>query len=67
MKLARLRHKPRLTQQALAVRLQLSGWDIERSGVAKIEAGIRQVTDIEVFHLAKALEVSVAWLFDETE
>jgi hypothetical protein len=31
--------------------------------VAKIELGLRQVTDIEVTLLADALGVDVAWLF----
>jgi transcriptional regulator with XRE-family HTH domain len=63
VKQARLAHKPKLTQQALAARLQTLGININRSGVAKIEMGIRQVTDIEVMLLAQTLEVSVAWLF----
>ena len=65
VKLARCRFKPRMTQEALAVKLQLEDWDIARSGIAKIEVGIRQVTDVEVAKLAKVLEVSIAWLFGE--
>ena len=67
VKLARSRFSPRLTQAALAANLQLTGWDIDRVGIAKIETGIRQVTDIEVVKLAKALEVSVGWLLGETK
>lgn len=62
---ARENHIPRLTQEQLAARLQVLGWEIERSGVGKIESGIRQITDIEVSRLSEALGVSVAWLFDE--
>ena len=62
VKLARSMSNHRMTQAALAVKLQLAGWDIDRVGVAKIENGIRQVTDIEVVRLAKALDVSVGWL-----
>jgi hypothetical protein len=58
-------HDTRMTQVALATRLQLDDWDIARSGVAKIEIGLRQVTDIEAEKLAKALDVSIAWLFGE--
>lgn len=65
VKLARSRHQPRLTQAALAAQLQLEGWDIERSGVAKIELGLREVRDLEVARLAKVLGVSVGWLFGE--
>jgi transcriptional regulator with XRE-family HTH domain len=67
VKMARHRFKPRMTQAALAVRLQLDDWDIDRSGVAKIELGLRQVTDIEVMKLAKALNVSASWLLGETK
>lgn len=52
-----------MTQRQLAERLQLQGWDLGRSGVAKIEIGKRRVTDVEVALLAEALGVSVAWLF----
>ncbi len=65
VKQARLNHQPRMTQAALATRLQLEGWDIPRSGIAKIELGLREVTDIEVARLAKVLGVSIGWLFGE--
>jgi len=67
VKLARSMVQPRLTQAALAAKLQLDNWDIDRAGVAKIEIGLRQVTDIEVWKLAQALNVTVAWLFGEDE
>ena len=67
VKVARVRHKPRMTQKVLATKLQLEGWDLGRSGIAKIEMGLRRVTDIEVLKLAKALGVSVAWLFEDEE
>ncbi len=54
-----------MTQEALALRLQLDDWDISRSGIGKIEVGLRQVTDIKVVKLAKALDVSDAWLLEE--
>jgi transcriptional regulator with XRE-family HTH domain len=64
---ARERHDPPLTQEGLAARLQLEGWDLSRGGLAKIEAGIRKVTDVEVAILSRCLKVSVAWLFGESE
>ncbi|HMN14724.1 MAG TPA: helix-turn-helix transcriptional regulator [Bellilinea sp.] len=67
VKSARARFTPRMTQQQLAARLQLDNWDIDRSGIAKIEMGLRRVTDIELVRLAAALEVSAAWLLGETE
>lgn len=59
---ARIRNNPKLTQEQLAVKLQMQDWKIDRGGIAKIETGIRQVTDIELVKIAKALNVSVTWL-----
>ncbi len=62
---ARLRFKPRLSQEALVARLQVDGWEISRATLSKIEAGIRQVTDFELVVLAKTLKVSPEWLLDK--
>lgn len=62
---ARAQSVPRLTQARLAARLQVDGWNIERSGIGKIEAGLREVTDFELLRLARALNVSVSWLLGE--
>jgi hypothetical protein len=59
---ARLRSRPRLTQQQLADRVANLGLHIDRAGIAKIEIGLRRVCDFEVLVLAKALNVSVPWL-----
>ena len=65
VKLARSRFEPKMTQAALASKLQLVEWDIDRAGVSKIEMGIRQVTDIELVTLAQVLQVSPVWLLGE--
>lgn len=57
---ARCRH--RLTQSALAAKLQLSGITIERDSISRIEIGTRFVADYEIRELAKILRVSAAWL-----
>jgi transcriptional regulator with XRE-family HTH domain len=57
--------KPQITQLDLVARLQSLGLSIDQSALSKIENGQRPVTDIEVAALAKALKVSVSWLFDE--
>jgi len=59
---ARLRSRPRLTQQQLADRVARLGGHIDRAGIGKIEVGLRCVCDFEVVVLAKALKVSVLWL-----
>ena len=61
--IARLRTEKGLSQDQLAVKCQRMGWDVSRNIVAKIEAGIRCVSDQEILLLAKALMVSVAELF----
>jgi len=49
----------------LAARLQVSGVKIDRPAISKLENGSRPVSDIEVAAIAKALKVSVSWLFEE--
>lgn len=58
----RLGKKPPITQEQLATKLQVLGWDIDRFGISKIERGVRQVTDKEVLLLAEALNASVSQL-----
>lgn len=65
VKQARLDSKPRITQNELTARLQVMGIAIDRSMLSKIETGNRPVLDVEVAALAKALNVSVAWLYSE--
>ena len=62
---ARQKFRPPLSQEALAVRLELDGWKISRGTLSKIEAGIRQVTDFEVMVLARTLKVPPEWLQDK--
>ncbi len=62
---ARYKFSPPLSQEALAIRLELDGWKISRGTLSKIEAGIRQVTDIEVMTLARTLRVPPEWLMDK--
>lgn len=63
-KVQELREQQQLTQEMLSARCNLLGWDISRGSLAKIEAKVRRVTDIEVELLAKALRVPVNFLFD---
>lgn len=41
-------------------KLNLQSWDVSRSTLAKIESGIRAVSDAEVWALAKALKCTPA-------
>lgn len=57
----------RMSQSALAAKLQLEGVIIEREAISKIESGDRFVADYELLILSKVLGVSLAWLTNQTE
>jgi transcriptional regulator with XRE-family HTH domain len=46
-----------MTQADLAGALQLGGFNIDRAGVAKVEGGYRQVSDVELVAIAEVLGV----------
>jgi len=52
-----------LTQDELASRCQVAGWDISRGTLAKIESAVRKVNDSEVWWLAKVLKVDIPTLY----
>lgn len=56
----RLRKHQNLTQEDLAGRAAAVGWQISRDAVKRIERGEREVTDIELRLLARALRVPPA-------
>jgi len=60
-KIAKIRKEmsPVVSQQKLAVRLQLIGLDVNKNAVQRIESGERFVTDIELCAIAKCLGVGV--------
>ena len=59
----KLRKEQKLTQEQLSARCNVIGLDISRGTLAKIEAGVRQVTDAEIVQLAIALKVEESALF----
>ncbi|EGQ8297503.1 helix-turn-helix transcriptional regulator [Vibrio parahaemolyticus] len=58
-----LRKQQKITQEQLSAKCNVIGLDISRGTLAKIEAGVRQVTDVEVVLIAKALKVNEGALF----
>lgn len=58
-KVAEIRKQIGISQREFADKLQLSGLDIDKNAVQRIEAGKRFVTDIEIVFLSKALKVTV--------
>lgn len=59
----KLRNRKGWTQEALAAKLQLEGWDCTRSWLAKIEARQVQVKDFELLYFKKLLGVDLEELF----
>lgn len=59
----RLRARRGLTQQALSTRCIRLRCDLSRGTVAKIEAGIRRVSDLELLVIARVLRVQILDLF----
>ena len=53
-----LRKSIRISQNELAGRIQLLGWDVHKNAISQIEQGTRSVTDVELCLLAEALSVS---------
>lgn len=51
------------SQQELATKLQLAGWDVSRESVAKLESQFRRVPDCELLFLAKVFAVGITELF----
>lgn len=54
----------KMSQQALSNKLELMGVYVCRGSISRIEDRSRTVTDIELYAIAKALEVDIMDLFD---
>lgn len=65
MRQARLDLTPAVSQDDLAGRLARRGVALDRSAISRIESRERYVMDYETVALAKALDVTVGWLFGE--
>ena len=55
--------KPKVSQQDLAGRLAARGIQIDRSALARLEAGTRYVRDVEIIAIASALKVPIESIF----
>ena len=56
----RLANSSKLSQRALADKMQLIGIDIDKNAIQRIESGKRFVTDIELKAFSVVFEVSVS-------
>ena len=57
------RKEQKMSQQQLSVRLELMGVYVCRGSISRIEDGSRTVTDIELYAISKALNVTIDDLF----
>ncbi|MBR6524674.1 MAG: helix-turn-helix transcriptional regulator [Clostridia bacterium] len=55
--IAHFRMQTKLSQRALADRMQLIGLDIDKNAIQRIECGKRFVTDIEILAFAQVFNV----------
>ena len=59
IKTLRLAQSTKMSQRALADKLQLIGIDVDKNAIQRIECGKRFVTDIELCALAEIFSVSI--------
>lgn len=58
-KIAFLRKEMKISQRILADKLQLSGLDVDKNAIQRIECGKRFVTDIELVAFSKIFNTTV--------
>ena len=58
-KITLLRKELNISQRILAEKLQLSGLDIDKNAIQRIECGKRFVTDIELIRFSKLFNITV--------
>ena len=56
------RENRKLSQEALAAKIQLNGHSLTQKAISRIEMGLRIVPDYEIPLLADALNVDPLWL-----
>jgi len=67
MREARLKARPRISQDDLAGRLAAKGIILDQTAISRIESQQRYLMDYELLAIARCLKVSVAWLFGQKE
>jgi transcriptional regulator with XRE-family HTH domain len=66
-KIREIRLQQGLTQEQLAAKCCLLGFDLSRSTLAKVESQNRQITDYEIIGFAKALKICEGDFFISNE
>ena len=67
IQLLRKQMTPKVSQRALADKLQLAGIDLDKNAIQRIESGQRFVTDIELRAFAKIFQVTTDFLLENLE
>ena len=62
-KIREVREQRGLTQDQIAAKCQVLGFDLTRGTLAKIESRVRAISDHEIPFLAKALNCPIEFLF----
>lgn len=62
--IARIRKDMKISQRQLADMLQLSGLDVDKNAIQRIECGKRFVTDIELIAISRVLGVGYEELLE---
>lgn len=63
----KLRYMRGWSQEKLAEKLQLLGWDIDRVSVSKIESRLVHMDDYELLYFTKVFNVGLADLFPKID
>jgi transcriptional regulator with XRE-family HTH domain len=66
-KIAAFRKAAGISQNRLAVLLQIRGLDVDKNAIQRIEAGKRFVTDIELVYFTEILSVTYEALLDRSQ
>jgi hypothetical protein len=64
---ARLKSNPPVSQDDLAGRMAGQGILLDRTAISRIESQTRYVMDYEAAAIARALKVSVGWLYGQID
>ena len=67
VQIAKFRKEMKISQRILADRLQLSGLDVDKNAIQRMESGQRFITDIELLHLSAVLNKTLEELFEMEE
>lgn len=67
VRIGRALHKPPLTQEELAKKINLMGMEMTKLIISRIEKNQRHVCDAELYMLSRALGVSMDWLCGDGE